>query len=544
MSGSTPTKGQAAPPIPKRQEQTQGIFRSSTAPAPAPSPIPPRGGAVQNNPNEGKSASPIPFSLGTSSTGTNTAGTPAPSPIPPRGGVVQNNSNEGKSASPIPYSLGTNSTGASSTGTLLQGSASFQANGGSSSTETFQETASASAKKSTQTSSVKYEQSEVTGQTSQASAMSTTSSQLDLTNLFARIPWMTFSVVAQPNAGWFEQNRQALLEMFHRTSQTTTEISTATATLKTSLNEVVQKLSTVMQQLDQLGTTTATGIMDEKLAILEQVQAISTSSQGLSGISGGLPAGLVPQGFNGVFPPGGFVNPFWFNPGPWYPNGNGRTNSPPLPDLSHATTKWIWTHEANVNFAASQPPAGGRPFRKTYTTPTLEYMDMITIDIACDNFFTLYVNGYEVGSTILGEGPNGWEWRVAHRFKVRFYTPTPTVNVAIFGIQSTELAQAGVIADCVLWSTQSNNVYEFGTDETWKTVSSNSFSDNFIYPGAPDQGWENALVLGDFNTTQPWAGQVAKPTTLSDWTPPLKTGAKITRGAPVARPADVQRGTS
>ena len=233
-------------------------------------------------------------------------------------------------------------------------------------------------------------------------------------------------------------------------------------------------------------------------------------------IPGSIPGSILPPPRIGPQP---IVNP----PDVSAPNIPPSPSTPVPPRVSPpdlATAQWIWTKEA----AAGNPPGGPRPFRKVIEFG--EIVDRLTIDIDCDNFYTLYVNGCVVGK--------GIDWRFAQRYNVVF-APTRAVVIAVYAVQDPiSLAQAGLIAAGVLWNSQifESTSYTVGTDDSWKCLSNNKIPKDFMSMRFSDRNWEKAYVEGPFGM-QPW-NPVAKPTTASPGTDVL-TG--MPGGVPDAPPA-------
>ena len=169
----------------------------------------------------------------------------------------------------------------------------------------------------------------------------------------------------------------------------------------------------------------------------------------------------------------------------------------PPPDL--ASGAWIWTKE--VIAGGGTVPGGARPFRKVITTKCP--VNRLTIDITCDNIYTLYVNGKLVGS--------GMNWQAVQRYTVAFENTTK-VTVAVYAGQDPgSLAQVGLICAGVVWNSQERDPQgkPFATDATWKTDPNDKFDRKFLQPNFNDSNWENAVV--EFPYGQGVWGPVAKP---------------------------------
>ncbi|KAF8884733.1 hypothetical protein CPB84DRAFT_1788913 [Gymnopilus junonius] len=183
-------------------------------------------------------------------------------------------------------------------------------------------------------------------------------------------------------------------------------------------------------------------------------------------------------------------------------------NIPP-PDLGNGT--WIWTKE--VIAGGGKVPRCARPFRKVITTKCP--VNRLTVDVTCDNAYTIYVNGKLVGS--------GMNWAAAQRYTVTFEN-TNKVVVAVYAAQDTE--QVGLICAGLVWNSQEKSPQgiPFITDATWKTVAANDFDMNFFREGFDDSNWENAVVQYPYGGGV-W-GAVAKPNANSvKGSPPPILGA-------------------
>ncbi|KAK7049863.1 hypothetical protein VNI00_005293 [Paramarasmius palmivorus] len=190
------------------------------------------------------------------------------------------------------------------------------------------------------------------------------------------------------------------------------------------------------------------------------------------------------------------------------------------PDLG--TAKWIWTGEV---LSSPAPPGGARPFRKTITLP--QPVDRLTIDITCDDYYTLYVNGDLVGS--------GRNWTRPQRYNVNFQA-TSTVVIAVYGVQDALYrGPAGLIAAGIIWATKaSDDPHYFVTDESWLTLPTDTFSPSFINPNFFDGNWEKVVA-----EEGPLGVYVVKPTTATLQNANLTGLPGGIPDAPVAAPASV-----
>ncbi|KAF8182035.1 lectin [Pholiota molesta] len=228
----------------------------------------------------------------------------------------------------------------------------------------------------------------------------------------------------------------------------------------------------------------------------------------------GAPAGFEQVAFDDSNWPAAFNQGPWPTTAPWSNTiAIPPATSDPGPNLLAAN--WIWTNEVSAGVA----PIGTRAFRKTVTLPAGQVADTITIDIAVDNAYTLYINGLVVGS--------GGDWTTAQRFQVNF-VPSNTVTIAVVGDNvggPAGLLAAGVITGCVCGCGSDTT---FITDSSWKF--STTVPAGFIAPGFDDSAWPAAIVEGA-NGVGPW-GPIATPTSNSPQSGPIS-------GAPSAPPASV-----
>jgi hypothetical protein len=177
-----------------------------------------------------------------------------------------------------------------------------------------------------------------------------------------------------------------------------------------------------------------------------------------------------------------------------------------------------------------------RPFRKVVSTTSP--VNCLTIDITCDNFYTLYVNGKLVGS--------GGNWTIAQRYTVQF-EDTKDVVVAVYAVQEPVGVQpVGLLCAGVVWNSQERAPAGtvFTTNASWKTFPKDSFDRAFFQRDFNTGNWEDSVSQGTYPTAQPWLGNVTLPTTDSPNGPGLKgiksgPGQPQIQDAPDAPPAGV-----
>ncbi|KAK7051323.1 hypothetical protein VNI00_004823 [Paramarasmius palmivorus] len=312
--------------------------------------------------------------------------------------------------------------------------------------------------------------------------------QSAMTYILGNVPWMKFRVCAEPDLQLFKTDpklQQALAQISQgiATSVAQTITTEFTSLLEALIKNITPQISTAVVELIQQLIAASAETNCCKAA--ECTEACPLTASCIPELSG-KPCGPVTA-----------------------------TKPPSLPDLGKAS--WIWTTEAK----SGNPPVGARPFRKTLT-PKVP-VDSLIVDITCDDAYSLYVNGYLVGS--------GRDWNKTQRYRVAFY-PTCKLVIAIYGFQDPGVA--GIVASAVTWNSllPNNLVTTFVTDASWKTLANPTFSSKFIKPCFDDSTWDNATVEVAFGA-QPW-GNVAKPTGYTAQNPALTQ----LPGAPDAPKAD------
>ncbi|KAF5315034.1 hypothetical protein D9619_007474 [Psilocybe cf. subviscida] len=362
--------------------------------------------------------------------------------------------------------------------------------------------------------------------------MRRTLSKEELSNAFGHVPWMEFNVTARPNIKAFSSHpaiRQVISQVAHGTLN---DIKDAiTTNVMNSINDIVEKavkdatgdvpkhvMNNMTKTFDGLSlapTVTpntdfqrlqSAGIINN-YDIDNSVNNIGNTNNVNSGNTN-IDSGNTNLGNNNnnpIFPPTPGPNP-GPNPGPTPGPGPVIPDPDPTPVASVAKpdiakAKWIWTNEQPYG----QPPGGPRAFRKLVPIPLGQSVDSMIIDITCDNWYTLYVNGYVVG--------NGTAWNKVQRYSIKF-PKTNRVLVAVYASNDPVLLQqAGLIASAVMWDSTNytGRTFDIGTDSSWKTSITTSAS-GFERPSyRPDSSWTSAREEGPYGMA-PW-GAVAKPTT-------------------------------
>ncbi|KAL0960693.1 hypothetical protein HGRIS_005718 [Hohenbuehelia grisea] len=175
---------------------------------------------------------------------------------------------------------------------------------------------------------------------------------------------------------------------------------------------------------------------------------------------------------------------------PW-----GRTASPPV--LSMDESHWIWSHDVDGN---NNAPIGTRFFRKVFKTPSGnngKRAISATVIITTDNSYTLWANGYQVGS--------GDNWQVTQAYHIPILHPVSnTFAVKAFNGGGP----AGVVATIhITYDDGTNDILP--SDSTWKVCGQQDATD-FQTVSYDDSAWKPAFDVGLWGT-KPWWGKQALP---------------------------------
>ncbi|KAH9484902.1 hypothetical protein JR316_0001804 [Psilocybe cubensis] len=232
----------------------------------------------------------------------------------------------------------------------------------------------------------------------------------------------------------------------------------------------------------------------------------------------GAPAGFAQVAFDDSAWPAPFIEGAPMAPGavPWTMTLPAE-NQDPGPDLTAAS--WIWSLDETKVATA---PVGGVIFRKVVTLPPGQYADTITMDVGCDDQYTMYINGQVVGS--------GTDYQTTKRYQVNFM-PSNTITIAFYAANAGGpgwLIASGQIKGCACGC---GNTARVNTDSTWKFSSATPFPTSFINPGFDDSSWAQAISQGTYTSATLW-NKPAPPTKNSPQGGPVP-------GAPNAPPATV-----
>ncbi|KAF9049118.1 hypothetical protein BJ165DRAFT_1593057 [Panaeolus papilionaceus] len=311
----------------------------------------------------------------------------------------------------------------------------------------------------------------------------------ELANVFSQVPWMRFSIVAQPD-----------LNVLANTPAVTAFVNQVTEmTIAAVSKEIHQQITVAVQQvISNIGTNMNKTMKDMHANIMQEIVSVNAHKTATAhGRLGFNPFDKLVQELKvdkhdchcPTDPP---PKPTPEEPVPSKP----VVTAPPKPSVVLPPTlqagSWIWSPEYKKN---PQPAAGHtRAFRRTINTPAP--VNALILDVAADDVYTVYVNGKLVGS--------GKEWRQPDRYTIRF-EPTSRVVVAIIASQGTPQADVGLIAAGKLWNTADPNPMgvEFGTDAQWITYTANDVSPKFFESTFVDNNWTPAHVITSHGAA-PW----------------------------------------
>ncbi|KAJ7643514.1 hypothetical protein FB45DRAFT_783120 [Roridomyces roridus] len=171
------------------------------------------------------------------------------------------------------------------------------------------------------------------------------------------------------------------------------------------------------------------------------------------------------------------------------------------PTLSFADVWWIWT---DVLSSTGTVPKSTRVFRRTWTPPAGGEPSSADIIITADNEYTLYVNGFEIGS--------GTNWKVAGHYTVNFAPGTTEILVAVTANNlATSVAGVLMVMEVNMLPGGRNNctagVYGV-TDGQWRSTL-DGIPDGWQLPGFDDSTWPFVVEEGFYPNASPWASSVS-----------------------------------
>lgn len=288
-------------------------------------------------------------------------------------------------------------------------------------------------------------------------------------DVLTQVPWMKFRVVAEPNVDVFASDIR--LQTFIRqiteltvsivTKQCSEEIAVLVAALVASMSKSMTARVSLLQEtiIDQIAALRLADTMtgENTLNIIEDQFCVGP-------IRSNKPAPpCIPE-----------------DPHPKVPIPQDR-------HLDVTKANWIWTEEAKYKKLGQ--PYFTRPFRKVVKCD--EYVDRLTIAIACEDKYTLYVNGCLVGS---GENRS-----TPDRYTVEFDAAKQVV-IAVYASDDTGGTAVGLLACGKVWNSRDEHTKEvaFITDKSWKTHPGN-FKQAFVQTDFKDAAaWEQAHIVATY----------------------------------------------
>jgi hypothetical protein len=274
----------------------------------------------------------------------------------------------------------------------------------------------------------------------------------------SQVPWMKFRVVAEPNMDIFASDIR--LRTFIR-EVTELTVSIVTEQCNQEMKALVAELVTSMSK----SMTGRVSILQE--TIIEQIAALRLAST----MTGHNSLNIIED---------------QFCVGPIHPSKPAPSHVPSDHHLDISKANWIWTEE--VTYKKRGQPYFTRPFRKVIKSEG--NVDRLTITIACENRYTLYVNGRIVGS--------GEDRSTPDRYTVEF-AATKRVVMAVYASDDTGGTAIGLLACGKVWNGHDEHAKEitFVSDKSWKTHPGN-FDKTFVQADFKDSAWDHAYVVASY----------------------------------------------
>ncbi|MBI3468244.1 MAG: hypothetical protein HY000_35015, partial [Planctomycetes bacterium] len=178
---------------------------------------------------------------------------------------------------------------------------------------------------------------------------------------------------------------------------------------------------------------------------------------------------------------------------------------------SDVAPQWIWHDEGNP---VADAPIGDRFFRKTVH---LDRIRVVKIDITCDDEFSLYFNGEEVGRS------NDW-----HRVYGFDLTDRARHGANVLAVRAKNRGgPAGLLVRGYAgWA--NGTQWTFNADASWR--SSAEEQPGWSTVSFDDSAWRWARPLGAYDRVGPWTGLTWDSRYASRFTAP--TGFRIETAAP------------
>ncbi|KAF9050573.1 hypothetical protein BJ165DRAFT_1008904 [Panaeolus papilionaceus] len=176
------------------------------------------------------------------------------------------------------------------------------------------------------------------------------------------------------------------------------------------------------------------------------------------------------------------------------PEPQPEAPEPPVPAPSPLlNADWIWTHESYDQ--TSSTSTTHRAFR--YVLNTATPVNSLSIDIAGDRCYTLYINGLLVGT--------GTSWTIPDNYTIKF-DDTSAVLIAVYVVQDSGTGWCRLAATGRVWNSNDpdSTGTTFSTGTGWKSLCDNqlnvqcggSVTPAFIQPDFNDAEWEESSVQG------------------------------------------------
>ncbi|WP_435010568.1 protein kinase domain-containing protein [Tundrisphaera lichenicola] len=177
--------------------------------------------------------------------------------------------------------------------------------------------------------------------------------------------------------------------------------------------------------------------------------------------------------------------------------------------------RWIWAESGRDDHVA---PPGDRYFRKVFDLG--EIPEKARLDISCDESFTVWLNGSEVG----GDPSSHYSQRV-FSFKIADWLQRGQNVLAVKGNNNPDRLDenletaAGLLAQ-ITDGSGGKNMALVQTDETWKWA--DQASEGWNQLKFDDQAWKSVRLMVDLRWIWPWTYAVWDSTVQSQLLPPLE----------------------
>ncbi|KAF8069973.1 hypothetical protein FPV67DRAFT_1667876 [Lyophyllum atratum] len=164
---------------------------------------------------------------------------------------------------------------------------------------------------------------------------------------------------------------------------------------------------------------------------------------------------------------------------------------------------WIWLPSG----IDQQEPPGDCAFRTTYVPsgPSRAAVSANVL-ITADDYFTLFVNGQEIGGTRTPANDGQTVWATAIGYAVTLNTKG--VAPVVFAVRATNAAQgaAGLLVAIQLNLADGSTATISTGTSNWRAT--NDIPQNFASPDANDSGWSSTAVIEKNGGDAPWGGVV------------------------------------